>query len=139
MANVNDLENLNDEEFLLLYDVRGPRNKHLCLPHWKYDRFQLEEMTDEECLVEFRFSKTEIYDLVGTFHLPEVLNCYNGWVVDAVDALCIVLKRYAYPSRYADLVPRFGRSVPLLCTVANQMTDLIFNQFNHLLRDLDQP
>jgi len=139
MANVNDLENLNDEEFLLLYDVRGPRNKHLCLPHWKYDRFQLEEMTDEECLVEFRFSKTEIYDLVGTFRLPEVLNCYNGWVVDAVEALCIVLKRYAYPSRYADLVPRFGRSVPLLCTVANQMTDLIFNQFNHLLRDLDQP
>ena len=51
MANVNDLENLNDGEFLLLYDVRGPRNKHFCLPHWKYDRFQLEEMTDEECLV----------------------------------------------------------------------------------------
>jgi len=70
MANVIDLENLNDEEFLLLYDVRGPRNKHLCLPHWKYDRFQLEEMADEECLVEFRFSKTEIYDLVGTFRLP---------------------------------------------------------------------
>ena len=125
MANVNDLENLNDEEFLLLYDVRGPRNKHLCLPHLKYDRFQLEEMTDEECLVEFRFSKTEIYDLVGTFRLPEVLNCYNGWVVDAVEALCIVLKRYAYPSRYTDLVPRFGRSVPLLCIVVNQMTDLI--------------
>ena len=42
--NVNDLENLNDEEFLLLYNVRGPRNTHLSLPHWKYDRFQLEEI-----------------------------------------------------------------------------------------------
>ena len=27
----------------------------------------------------------------------------------------------------------------MLCTVANQMTDLIFNQFTHHLRDLDQP
>ena len=74
-----------------------------------------------------------------TFHLPEVLNCYNGWVVDTVKALCIMLKQYAYPCRYADLVPRFGRSVPLLCTVANQMTDLIYNQFSYLLQDLGQP
>jgi len=29
---VNDLENLNDEEFLLLYHVAGSRNKHLSLP-----------------------------------------------------------------------------------------------------------
>ena len=91
MANVNDLENLSDEEFMLLYDVCGPQTKHLCLPQWKYDQFQLEEMTDEEYLVEFRFSKTESYDLVGTFRHPKVLNCYNGWVVDAVEALCIVL------------------------------------------------
>ena len=96
-------------------------------------------MTDEECLVEFRFSKNEIHDLVGKFRLPEVINCYNGWIVDALEALCVVLKRYAYPSSYTDLVPRFWRSVPLLCTVANQITDVLFNQFNHLLRDIDQP
>ena len=30
--NVNDLENLNEEEFLLLYNVRGPRNTHSNLP-----------------------------------------------------------------------------------------------------------
>ena len=41
----------------------------------------------------------EFYILVGTFHFLKVLTCYNGWVVDAVEALCIVLKRYAYPSR----------------------------------------
>ena len=43
-------------------------------------------MTDEESLVEFRFSKNEIYDLVRTFHLPEAVKCYNGWVADAVEA-----------------------------------------------------
>ena len=29
----NDIANLNDEEFLLLYDVEGPRNRHLSLPY----------------------------------------------------------------------------------------------------------
>ena len=143
MANLqldaNYLDNLNDEEFLLLHDFDGPQNPHTRLPYWKYDRFNLEEMRDDECLVEFRFTKDEIYGLVGTFHLPEVVWCYNGWVVDSVEALCICLKRYAYPCRYADLVPRFGRSVPLLCTVSNHITDLIYNQFSHLLRYLNQP
>ena len=48
-----------------------------------------------------------------------------------------MLKRYAYPCRYVDL--SFVRSVPVLCTIANQMTDVIYNQFGDLLLDLDQP
>ena len=48
----------------------------------------------------------------------------------------MMLKRCAYPCSCADLVPRFGRSVALLGTVAKQMTDLIYNQFSHLLQDL---
>ena len=51
------LGNLNDEEVLLLHDFDGPQNHHTRLPYWKYNRFDLEEMRDDECLVEFRFTK----------------------------------------------------------------------------------
>ena len=43
-------------------------------------------MRDDECLVEVCFTKDELYGLVGTFHLPEVVRYYNGWVVDSVQA-----------------------------------------------------
>ena len=96
-------------------------------------------MEDNECLVEFRFDKQEIYDLVNVLQLPEVFICNNGMVVDSVAALCICLKRFVYLCRYVDLVPRFGRSVPLLCMISNLVTDHIYERFSNLLTNLDQP
>ena len=96
-------------------------------------------MNDDERRVEFRFKKGDIYTLAQTFRLPEMVRCYNGIVIDSVEALCICLKRYAYPCRYADLIPRFGRPVPQLCMAANVITDMIFDRFHRLLTDLDQP
>ena len=143
MANLqfdlNAIAHLNDEEFLLLYDVDGPRNRHLSLPYWKFDPFNLEDMDDDECLVEFRFTKEEIYGLVATFRLEEDIRCYIGWVADSVEALCICLKRFAYPCRYADMVPKFGRPVPQLCAISNKVIDILFDQFSYLLEDLNQP
>ena len=131
---------VDEEELLLLQNGNGRRrNLHMGLPYAMYDQFNLEGMADNECLVEFRFKKLEIYQLVNVLQLPEALKCYNGTVVDPVEALCICLKRFAYPCRYADLIPRFGRPVPQLCMIANLVTDEIFNRFSHLLTNLDQP
>ena len=131
---------LDDDDLFMLLDVPGPRrNLHSVLPFWRYEHFNLEDMNDSECKVEFRFKKDDIYTLVHTFRLPEVIRCYNGVVIDSVEALCICLKRYAYPCRYADLIPRFGRPVPQLCMAANVVTEMIYNRYSHLLTDLDQP
>ena len=35
------------------------------------------------------------------------------------------LKRSAYPSRYADVIPRFERPVPELCMISNYIQDHI--------------
>ena len=72
----------------------------------------MEEMTEEECEVELRFQKNDIYHLAHTLNFPDVFRCYNVLVVDSVEALCVCLKRFAYPCRYADLVTRLGRPVP---------------------------
>ncbi len=113
-------EGIDGEEFLLLQQLDAPRRTlHHSQPNWQYKRFDLEAMEDSKCLVEFRFSKNEIYQLINVFRFPESFTCYNGTVVDAVEALCIALKRYAYPCRYVDLVPKFGRPVPHLCMISN--------------------
>ena len=71
-----------------------------------------------------------------TFLLPKVIRCYNGVVIDSVEALCICLKRYAYPCRYADLIPRCSRPVPQLCMAANAITEMIYNRYSNLLTDV---
>ena len=44
---------------------------HGGLPYYKYGRFNLEELRDDECEVEFRFRKQHIYRLAAAVHLPE--------------------------------------------------------------------
>ena len=131
---------LNDNDMmLLLLAQRGRRNLHYEQPYWQYDAFNLERMDENECLVEFRFKKEDIYSLVNVFQLPDVVRCENGVVVDSVEALCIFLKRFAYPCRYVDLIPRFARPISQLCMACNLVTDMIYDWFNHLLTDLNQP
>ena len=50
---------LYDEEVMLLYDVNSSKN--LSLPFWKYDRFSLDNMENDECISEFRFEKEDLF------------------------------------------------------------------------------
>ena len=46
---------LNDAEFLLLYDLYRPQN--LDLPCDLYPYFDFQNLTEDECVAEFRFRK----------------------------------------------------------------------------------
>ena len=65
----NDLDLIDDEEMLLLYDLNRSRN--LDIPYWKYEKFELDSLSDEECKNKFRFLKHDIYTLLDVFNLPE--------------------------------------------------------------------
>lgn len=95
-------------------------------------------MTDDECKTEFRFYKNDIYNLADVLTLPDRIVCYNGVNVDMVEALCIFLKRFAYPCRYVDMLPRFGRPEPQLCMISNAVMNELYQTWNHLLTDLNQ-
>ena len=60
---------------------------------------------------EFRFEKENLHDLVDALQLEEEQLLYNRLKVDTVEAVCVLLKRFAYPCRYSDMVPRFARPV----------------------------
>ena len=131
------IEVIDEEEFLPLYDVN--KSKNPSYPYWIYGAFDLDSMTDDECKSKFRFLKNDVYLLEETLDIPDAIKCYNGVVVDGVEALCIMLKRFSYPCRYVDMMPRFGRAVPQLSMISNRIADIIFDDYGHLLRNLAQP
>ena len=55
-----------------------------------------------------------------------------------MEALCILLKRLAYPCRYTDMVPRFGRNPSELCLIFNTAVDFIYEHHHHRLHSWDQ-
>ena len=132
----NDQNLIDDEEFVPLYDLNSSNN--LDLPYWKYPEFDLDRLTDAECQAELRFLKSDVYMLAEVLQIPDVVRCYNRSIFNGIECFCVFLKRYAYPCRYGDMVPHFGRPVPELCLMSNEIMDLIYNRFNYLLRDFNQ-
>ena len=72
-------------------------------------------------------------------NIPKVLITYNRSKFDGMEAFCIFLKQFSYPCRFSDLVVRFGRPVPKLSQVSNAISDHVYDNFNPLLHDFDQP
>ena len=132
-----DLSIINDEEFVLLYDINTAKSPDF--PYWNYEAFELDNMSDDECQAEFRFYKNDVCDLMEVLGFPETFTCYNGLTVDGTEALCILLKRFAYPCRYLDMIPRFARPVPQLCMTSNMVMDYLYTHWSHLLTSLNQP
>ena len=128
--------NLIDEEFVILYDLNSSKNPGFS--YWKYDHFDLDTLDDAECNAEFRFLKNDIYFLRESLQIAENVICSNRLVVSGEEALCILLKRFSYPIRLRDIVPRIRRSVPQLSMIAADMTNLLFNMYHHKLSSLNQ-
>ena len=126
------LDVIDDAEYALLREINRPQ-RALVIPYWQYEKFDLENLEDDECRAEFRFEKRHIYELAHVLHLPEQILTYNRLKVDSIEGICCLLKRFAYPCRYLDMVPRFGRPVPELCVISNTVMDMIFEQWGFLL------
>ena len=127
---------LSDEEFILLYDLNSSRNPDL--PYWRYDPFELENFSDDECKVAFRFFKNDVYMLKDVLEIPDEITCCNRLVVSGIEALCILLKRFSYPIRYSDMVPVFARPVAQLSMITTEIMNLIYNDQVHRLTSFQQ-
>ena len=111
---------VSDEEFALLYDINTSRNRDF--EYWIYNAFNLHEISDHDCVAEFRFQKNGIPRLVTALQLPDEIQCgmYNDLRISSVEALCVILKRLAFPCRHSGMMPRFARPVPQLSMICNE-------------------
>ena len=127
---------IDDEEFLLLYNENLSRDIY---PFWNFERFDLDLWDDVRCNIDFRFQKSHIFQLFEILNVPETLVTSQGTVCDGVESLCILLKRLAFPCRYTDMVPIFGRSSVELCLIFNTLVDHFYDLHSHRLRSWNQP
>ena len=81
-----DMKVLDDAEFLLLYDLYSPQN--LDLPCDLYPHFDLQNLTEDECVAEFRSRKTDIPRLSQALRIPDVINCHQGIAKELKDYAC---------------------------------------------------
>lgn len=94
----------------LLYYLNTSKNRDF--HYWEYDSFDLDAISEDDAYAEFRFLKNDIKRLGRTLKLPDEIICsfYIDLRIDSVEALCVLLKRLAYPNRYSDMISRFGRT-----------------------------
>ena len=126
---------IDDDEFVLLYDAHSSKT---VFPYWKFPKFDINTLSEEECHTELRFSKQDLDQLLGCLGIPEKISCEQRTVCSGLEGLCILLKRLSYPCRYTDMVPRFGRNPTELCLIFNSVVDLIYENHHHRLRSCDQ-
>ena len=112
---------IDEEEFVLLYDLNSSGS--MLFPYEDYEKFHLEDKDSVECKAEFRFEKNNIPLLAEALGIPDVFKCQQWTMCDGIEGLCILLKRFAYPCRYCDMVPCFGRPVPELLMKSNKVLD----------------
>ena len=121
---------LNDEEFLLLYDLN--RSNNLDLPYDSYpDEFTFDDLENDECLSEFRLNKSDLPLLAEVMRIPETLECSQKSLCSGLEALCTLLERHSYPCRYVNMVARFVKPVPVLCIINNYMINYIYQSPSH--------
>ena len=144
MADYRDVRNLllicfdqnmiDDKEFLLLWHLNSSRNRS----RRRYEPFDLEELSDDECKVEFRFSKTDIYILKDVLNIPDEVVCGGRLIVSGTEALCILLKRVTHPVKFDKMVASFGRPTTQLRKIASAITNIVYNKHRHRLSSLQQ-
>ena len=113
-------------------------SKNPVFPYWKYKHIDWDEITEDECNADFRFQKADMDRIKEALRLPDDISIANRKVVPGKEALAILCRRFAYPCRYSDMIPRFGRSVPDLSLICSYMTEYLDRNYGHLLVTMQQ-
>jgi hypothetical protein len=144
MANNMDLMQMamEDEDDEFVYFILANQNldppRGITYDH-AWPRFNLADQTMFQYWNNFRFWKDDIVRLSVLLGLPEQITVRNGCTCSGVDALCMVLRRFAYPNRLCELEQFFGRPLSSLSMIINHTVDLLYNDHQHRLRTLDNP
>ncbi len=106
--------------------------------HKRYNKFDLELFSNEECKQYFRFAKQDLFNLCDMLVMPPEYTSKLRLCWSNVEGLCTLLRRLAYPNRLSDMVPLFGRSVSQLSDVVNVTMANLFLRHAHLLTTVSQ-
>lgn len=105
-------------------------------PRWSYGRFDIGSMPDSEVWQQFRFDRNDIGRLASALRLPATFLTTQGVRIEKEEAICIALRRLAYPICLCDMECMFRRHGLMLSLSANAVFRHIADEFGNLLLDL---
>lgn len=100
--------------------------------------FDINGFSAEESIAMFRFEPEDIQRIVKIFNFQAKIKTSCGRTCESTEALCILLRRLAYPNRLCDLCGIFDRDKPELSEIANTMTSLIYDKYGSKLVNWEQ-
>ena len=109
---------IDDVEFMVLLADNNSREPY---PFWKFEKFNLDALDDDQCRTDFRFQKADLDILMNVLQIPEKITCSQGTTCYGIEGLC----------RYTDMVPMFGRNHTEICLVFNSLIDHIYDLHHH--------
>ncbi|KAF6215314.1 hypothetical protein GE061_010066 [Apolygus lucorum] len=120
--------------FEVFLEHEGSRN----LPRDFRGIFSLDDFDEEEAVRQFRFEKRDLPRLQQLLGIPHSVHTGgpNGYRVPGLTALCVLLRRLAYPNRWSDLEIIFGMSKSALSAIVSWTTRFIVDGKGHILTDL---
>ena len=123
-----DSSHIDDVEFVVLHDIVC-HGKNPELPFKDYDSFSLEETDAVECNVNFRFKKTKFQFWLVLWIFLRNLHAHKEQFVKKLKDCVFFFDDFAtLVGTYSDLIPLFGRPVPELCMISNEVVDFIYER-----------
>lgn len=105
------------------------------MPHGHHTRLDLEHMSDDECVLHFRFKKCQLPLLQEALDIPDEVSIPTREKFSGMEALCVLLARLASQKTLAGHVPMFGLSEETLSRIFLHMVHNIVDRYHHLLID----
>ncbi|ETV68871.1 hypothetical protein H257_15223 [Aphanomyces astaci] len=96
-------------------------------------RFNFNSQTEADCRFMFRFGKTDIPELARLLGFPDPFITKARYHATAIEVVCIMLIRLAWPHRLGSMVQTFGRSREALSALSNAAMLHVYERFGHLL------
>ncbi|RPB00188.1 hypothetical protein L873DRAFT_1901969 [Choiromyces venosus 120613-1] len=93
----------------------------------------LDLLEEEEWRNMFRFTRTEIEELVIALQLPAIIRADNHIIEDSRTGLCMLLARLAYPNRLSNLAMKFGWSIEHISRISTTIQSFLHSKWKHLL------
>ena len=118
---------------ILLHQENSSDN--LDFPYNNYPGFCLQDQSEADCKANFRLEKHHVGRLLDALQILAIFKCDQGTVCEGLEGLCILLKHFAFPYRFSDMIPIFGRRVPELCMINNTLIEWVYNHHRHRIMD----
>ena len=102
------------------------------IPYNPLSRFSLVDLSDILCYHLMRFTKQEIYTLLPLIKL-ERIRFRNRYEATPEEALAVLLVRLSYPTRFWQMMERFGHSRSWLSVVFNDTMIYLYRRYRRML------